>query len=81
MPSSNTSSLPSSLRTGLVILLLLASLGVDPGAIAEDYILSDSAYADLSDEKAMVGALEQVRLFFYPSLPPPQFVSLLDKIK
>lgn len=49
-------------RTGLVILLLLASLGVDPAAIAEDYVLSDSAYADLSDEKAMVGALEQNNL-------------------
>jgi hypothetical protein len=51
----------------LVILLLLASLGVDSGAIAEDYVLSDTAYADLSDAKAMVGALEQV---VFPSLPP-----------
>ncbi|TFJ88031.1 hypothetical protein NSK_000385 [Nannochloropsis salina CCMP1776] len=49
-------------RTGLVILLLLASLGVDSGAIAEDYVLSDTAYADLSDAKAMVGALEQNNL-------------------
>lgn len=47
-------------RTGLVILLLLSALGVDPHAIAEDYVLSDTAYADLNDEKALVGALEQV---------------------
>jgi len=57
----------------LVILLLLASLGVDSGAIAEDYVLSDTAYADLSDAKAMVGALEQV---VYPSLPPSFPLSL-----
>ena len=47
-------------RTGLVILLVLASLGIDPQAIAEDYVLSDTAYSDLNDEKALVGALEQV---------------------
>lgn len=47
-------------RTGLVILLLLSALGVDPHAIAEDYVLSDTAYEDLNDEKALVGALEQV---------------------
>ncbi|EWM29020.1 Tyrosine-protein phosphatase family, C-terminal domain protein [Nannochloropsis gaditana] len=56
-------------RTGLVILLLLASLGVDSGAIAEDYVLSDTAYADLSDAKAMVGALEQVN-----NLDPEKFL-------
>jgi hypothetical protein len=47
-------------RTGLIILLVLAALGVEPEAIAEDYVLSDTAYENLNDEKALVGALEQV---------------------
>lgn len=48
-------------RTGLVVLLVLAALGVEVPAIQEDYVLSDTAYDDLNDEKALVGALEQVR--------------------
>jgi hypothetical protein len=47
-------------RTGLVILLVLAAIKVDVNAITEDYVLSDTAYDDLNDEKALVGALEQV---------------------
>lgn len=47
-------------RTGLVVLLVLAALGVEVPAIQEDYVLSDTAYDDLNDEKALVGALEQV---------------------
>ena len=57
-------------RTGLVILLVLASLGIDPKAIAEDYVLSDTAYEDLNEEKALVGALEQVRKDPEPLSPP-----------
>lgn len=40
--------------------LLLSALGVEQEAIADDYVLSDTAYDDLNDEKALVGALEQV---------------------
>lgn len=51
-------------RTGLVILLVLAAIKVDVNAITEDYVLSDTAYDDLNDEKALVGALEQVSYMF-----------------
>lgn len=47
-------------RTGLIVALLLSALGVEQEAIADDYVLSDTAYDDLNDEKALVGALEQV---------------------
>lgn len=41
--------------------LTLAVLGVPDSAIVDDYAESDSAYRDLNDRQAMVGALAQVR--------------------
>jgi protein tyrosine/serine phosphatase len=46
-------------RTGLVAMLVLSALGVDKESIINDYVLSDSVYADLNDKDAMVGALQQ----------------------
>jgi protein-tyrosine phosphatase len=46
-------------RTGLVAMLVLSALGVEKEAIINDYVLSDSVYADLNDKDAMVGALQQ----------------------
>ncbi|CAN0229905.1 unnamed protein product [Ectocarpus sp. 12 AP-2014] len=46
-------------RTGLVIALTLAVLGVPDEAIVDDYAKSDSAYKQLADRDAMVGALAQ----------------------
>lgn len=40
----------------------LQSLGVDRESIINDYVLSDSVYADLNDKDAMVGALQQQQL-------------------
>jgi protein tyrosine/serine phosphatase len=46
-------------RTGLIAMLVLSALGVDNESIVNDYVLSDSVYADLNDKDAMVGALQQ----------------------
>jgi len=46
-------------RTGFVSMLVLKVLGAGDGEIVADYTLSDSAYRDLNDRKAMVGALQQ----------------------
>lgn len=43
-------------------MLILLVLGVDREAILNDYVLSDSVYADLNDKDAMVGALQQQQL-------------------
>lgn len=48
-------------RTGLVVALTLAVLGVPDEAIVDDYAKSDAAYKELADRDAMVGALSQVR--------------------
>lgn len=48
-------------RTGLVVALTLAVLGVSDEAIVDDYAKSDAAYKELADRDAMVGALSQVR--------------------
>lgn len=48
-------------RTGLVVALTLAVLGVPDDAIVDDYAKSDAAYKELADRDAMVGALSQVR--------------------
>lgn len=48
-------------RTGLVMALTLAALGVPDEAIVDDYAQSDAAYRELDDDDAMVGALAQVR--------------------
>lgn len=47
-------------RTGLVMALALAALGVPDEAIVDDYARSDAAYRELGDRDAMVGALAQV---------------------
>lgn len=47
-------------RTGLVVALTLAVLGVPDEAIVDDYAKSDAAYKELADRDAMVGALSQV---------------------
>jgi len=49
-------------RTGLVAMLVLSTLGVDDESIVNDYVISDSVYADLNDKDAMVGALQQQQL-------------------
>ena len=49
-------------RTGLLVYLILAALGIDFDSIKADYILSNSAYADMNQKKAFVGALEQNNL-------------------
>jgi len=46
-------------RTGFIAMLVLSMLGVEREAIVADYTLSDTAYADLNDKAAMVGALKQ----------------------
>ncbi|CAM9557151.1 unnamed protein product [Sphacelaria rigidula] len=46
-------------RTGLVMALTLAALGVPDEAIVDDYAQSDAAYRELDDDDAMVGALAQ----------------------
>eukprot|EP00286_Rhodomonas_abbreviata_P018085 CAMPEP_0181305760 /NCGR_PEP_ID=MMETSP1101-20121128/9915_1 /TAXON_ID=46948 /ORGANISM="Rhodomonas abbreviata, Strain Caron Lab Isolate" /LENGTH=318 /DNA_ID=CAMNT_0023411725 /DNA_START=267 /DNA_END=1223 /DNA_ORIENTATION=+ len=49
-------------RTGLVSMLVLSALGVSDEDIINDYVLSDTVYADLNDKSAMVGALQQEQL-------------------
>ena len=46
-------------RTGVVAMLLLSVLGATDYEITRDYSHSDSVYADMSSEEAMVMALEQ----------------------
>jgi hypothetical protein len=41
-------------------MLILSSIGVSDEEIVADYILSDSAYKDINDKKAMVASLKQV---------------------
>ena len=49
-------------RTGLVTMLALSVLGASDEDIVADYVLSDSAYKDINDKKAMVASLKQVRI-------------------
>lgn len=53
-------------RTGLVMALTLAVLGVPDSAIVDDYAESDAAYKDLDDRDAMVGALAQASISNVP---------------
>lgn len=46
-------------RTGLVSMLILSVLGATDEEILADYVLSDSAYKEIGDNKAMVAALQQ----------------------
>jgi hypothetical protein len=46
-------------RTGLIMMLLLKILGASDEMILADYALSDSAYGELNDKKAMVASLKQ----------------------
>lgn len=46
-------------RTGLIGMLILATLGATDEQILADYVLSDSAYKKIGDKKAMVAALAQ----------------------
>jgi hypothetical protein len=41
-------------------MLVLHVLGVSDEAIVSDYVKSDSAYADINDNKALVAGLKQV---------------------
>jgi len=47
-------------RTGIVTMLLLNVLGVSDEEIIADYVLSDNAYKEIGDKKAMVASLKQV---------------------
>ena len=46
-------------RTGLLSMLILSILGATDEEIIDDYILSDGAYEELNDKKAMVASLQQ----------------------
>jgi len=46
-------------RTGLLAMLILSVVGASEEEIVADYVLSDSAYKDIGDSKAMVAALKQ----------------------
>lgn len=46
-------------RTGLISMLVLSILGATDEEIIADYTLSDSAYKDINDKKAMVASLQQ----------------------
>lgn len=46
-------------RTGLIAMLTLSVLGATDEDILNDYVLSDAAYSELNDKKAMVAALKQ----------------------
>jgi len=46
-------------RTGLIVMLVLSIMGATDDEIIADYVLSDSAYKDIGDKKAMVLALKQ----------------------
>lgn len=47
-------------RTGLITMLTLSVLGATDEEIVADYVLSDAAYKDINDKKAMVLSLKQV---------------------
>ena len=47
-------------RTGLITMLTLSVLGVSDDEILADYVLSDKAYSEINDKKAMVASLKQV---------------------
>jgi protein tyrosine/serine phosphatase len=47
-------------RTGLIAMLTLHIVGASDEEIIADYVLSDSAYRDIKDSKAMVVAMKQV---------------------
>lgn len=49
-------------RTGLISAIILSVLGVSDEDIVEDYSLSANVYAEMNDNKAMVGALTQRNL-------------------
>ncbi len=46
-------------RTGIIAMLTLHVLGATDEEIVADYVLSDAAYKDLNDKKAMVAGLKQ----------------------
>jgi hypothetical protein len=46
-------------RTGVIAAVILALIGVPEEDIVEDYSLSANVYAEMNDNKAMVGALKQ----------------------
>ena len=46
----------------MVTMLALSVLGASDEDIVADYVLSDSAYKDINDKKAMVASLKQVRI-------------------
>lgn len=46
-------------RTGIISMLTLKVLGASDEEVIADYVLSDAAYSELNDKKAMVAALKQ----------------------
>lgn len=56
----NTSLCAGKDRTGLIAMLTLHTVGASDEEIIADYVLSDSAYKDIKDSKAMVVAMKQV---------------------
>lgn len=49
-------------RTGVIAAIILSLLDTEDDAIVEDYSLSANVYAEMGDNKAMVGALSQRNL-------------------
>ena len=47
-------------RTGLIAMLTLHLIGATDEEIIADYVLSDNAYKDINNSKAMVVAMKQV---------------------
>ena len=70
-------------RTGLIAMLTLHLIGATDEEIIADYVLSDNAYKDINNSKAMVVAMKQV--IFYPqpkfrlSISTFQIVSRISK--
>lgn len=46
-------------RTGVLVAILLSTLGVEDADIVKDYELSRNVYKEMADNSAMVGALQQ----------------------
>ena len=87
---SNANNLPSLVyctagkdRTGLVSMLVLSVLGASDTEILTDYHHSDSAYADIGSEEAMVMALEQteVKAEVFLRAPPQTMKDTLQYIR
>lgn len=65
-------------RTGLISMFVLSVLGATQEEIIADYVLSDSAYKEINDKKAMVASLKQVLTENLQRLLSTLFLIVLD---